>query len=86
MKDVVESCAERFAQSLHDRYKDVMIGPAEPIVNRVRNQFIMELLFKLPKDTKMINECKTRIHEQIALLHTEKKFRSVVIVADVDPA
>jgi len=45
----------------------------------------MELLFKLPKDTHTINECKKAILTQIALLHQAKSFRSVVVIPDVDP-
>ena len=61
-----------------------MIGPAEPVVNRVRNQFLMELMLKLPKDTHLIQRCKQQVLEQIALLHNDKRFRTVVMIADVD--
>ena len=49
-----------------------------------RNQHLVELLIKLPRDQKLISKCKEDIFEQIAILHNEKKFRSVVIVPDVD--
>jgi len=42
-------------------------------------------LFKLPKDSHTINECKKAVLHQIALLHQEKSFRSVVVIPDVDP-
>jgi primosomal protein N' (replication factor Y) len=57
----------------------------EPIINRIRNQYLMEMLLKLPGDGKLIAQCKKDLVEQIAILHNEKRFRSVVIVPDVDP-
>lgn len=83
-KEVVEKAAERFAQSLHNKYGNYLVGPAEPVVGRVRNQYLMELLLKLPRDTKLIAQCKRDILEQIAVLHQDKSFRSVTVVPDVD--
>jgi primosomal protein N' (replication factor Y) len=44
----------------------------------------MELLLKLPKDGGVIAHCKKAIHEQTAVLHMDKKYRSVVVIPDVD--
>jgi primosomal protein N' (replication factor Y) len=85
MRDVVVNASNAFAAALQPQYGKYMVGPAEPVVNRVRNQHLMELLFKLPKDTHTINECKKAILNQIALLHQAKSFRSVVVIPDVDP-
>jgi primosomal protein N' (replication factor Y) len=85
IKEVVEAAASRFAQGLAQEFGQYIVGPAEPVVNRVRNQFLMELLLKLPKDASLITSAKSAIQEQSAILHNEKKFRSVVIIPDVDP-
>ena len=84
LKEVVEQAAQQFANALKNKYNDYIVGPAEPVIARVRNQYLMELLIKLPKDHKLISKCKEDIFEQIAILHNEKKYRSVVIVPDVD--
>ncbi|MBC7828692.1 MAG: primosomal protein N' [Chitinophagaceae bacterium] len=84
IKEVVEDASRQFALALKKGFEQYLVGPAEPVVNRVRNQFLMELLIKLPKDASLITACKTAIQEQIAILHNEKKFRSVVMIADVD--
>ncbi|MBC7948953.1 MAG: primosomal protein N' [Chitinophagaceae bacterium] len=84
MKDVVEAAAYHFTDALKNRYGNYLVGPAEPVVNRVRNQYLMELLLKLPKDHKLIAQCKRDLLEQVAILHNEKRFRSVGVVADVD--
>jgi primosomal protein N' (replication factor Y) len=84
MKDVVERGAHQFANSLRNKYEDYIVGPAEPVINKIRNLFLMELLLKLPRDTKLIAQCKQDILHQIAALHNERNFKSVVIVPDVD--
>ncbi len=53
-------------------------------MNRIRNQFLMELLIKLPKDGELITRCNRHIQEQVAILHNDKRFRNVVVIADVD--
>jgi primosomal protein N' (replication factor Y) len=84
MKDVVERGAHQFANSLRNKYGNYIVGPAEPVINKIRNLFLMEMLLKLPRDTRLIAQCKQDILHQIAVLHNEKSFKSVVIVPDVD--
>jgi len=84
IREVVETAAQQFASALKNKYGEYLIGPAEPIVGRIRNQYLMELLLKLPKDRNLLIQCKKDLLEQVAVLHSEKRFRSVVIVPDVD--
>lgn len=84
MKDVVERGAHQFANSLRNKYGNYIVGPAEPVISRIRNLYLMELLLKLPRDTKLIAQCKHDILHQVAALHNERSFKSVVIVPDVD--
>jgi primosomal protein N' (replication factor Y) len=44
----------------------------------------MEMLLKLPRNSNLIAQCKSDLQKQIASLHSDKKFRSVIIVPDVD--
>ncbi len=84
IKEVAESAAQLFAMNLHKDFGKFIIGPAEPAVSRVRNQYLMEVLLKLPKDGHTISFAKQAIQQQTAILQNNKKFRSVVIIADVD--
>lgn len=84
LKDVVHDAAHRYADALKNRYKEYMSGPAEPMISRVRNQYLMELLLKLPRDQHLIRTCKQELLEQIAILHNDKRFRNVIVVPDVD--
>jgi len=84
IKDVVERAAHTYTDALKNKYRPYLVGPAEPVIGRIRNQYLMELLLKLPRDTKTINQSKKDLLVQIAILHQHKSFRSVTVVADVD--
>ena len=84
LKEKVESAAALFAMGMHQDFGKYLIGPAEPTVSRVRNQYLMEIMLKLPKDAHTIQFAKQCIIQQIAILNNDKKFSSVVIIVDVD--
>jgi primosomal protein N' (replication factor Y) len=83
-KEVVHSAAHFFANNLKNDFGKYLVGPAEPVVARIRNQFLMELMLKLPKDGQTISFAKHVIRQQTAILRNHPKFRSVVIIPDVD--
>lgn len=83
-KNVVHDAAAQYAMALSNRYQDYLVGPAEPVVGRVRNQYLMELLIKIPRDSQLIRQCKEDLLEQIVQLHQEKHFKSVTVIIDVD--
>jgi primosomal protein N' (replication factor Y) len=84
IKEVVERGAQQFAVALGSKYGNYIVGPAEPVIGRIRNLYLMEILLKLPRDSKLIRHCKKDILDEIALLHQDKRYRSVVIIPDVD--
>jgi primosomal protein N' (replication factor Y) (superfamily II helicase) len=84
LKEIVEKAAYEFANALKNKYGNYLVGPAAPVVGRVRNQYLIELLLKLPRDVKLIAGCKEDLLCQVAILHQHKSFRSVTIIADVD--
>ncbi len=63
---------------------DFVVGPAAPVVNRIRNQYLMEILIKLPKEPGMSGRYKAAIRNHINLLATEKNYKPVTVVVDVD--
>lgn len=83
-RDVVVDAAHSFAKALDVAYGKFIVGPAEPVVNRVRNMFLMEMLLKLPRDSQLIAKCKADILKEFTNLHNEKRFKKVIAVPDVD--
>lgn len=83
-KATADAAAKAFAYAVKGLLGAYLSGPAEPVVNRVRNQYIMELCIKLPKDSRLMQECRALMLDEIGRLHQEKRFRSVVVLVDVD--
>lgn len=83
-KTVVANAADKLAALLRQDLKEYIVGPAAPIINRIRNQYLMEILIKLPKEHGMSMTYKKVIHNHINLLLSEKNYKSVHVVADVD--
>jgi primosomal protein N' (replication factor Y) len=81
----VERAAVELAALLKPGTNDWMIGPSEPVVNRIRNLYIREITLKIPRSFTQLGKLKTFILDRIALLHQNKSFRSVLITPDVDP-
>lgn len=84
IKELVQEAAEALGSSLKKDFQNA-VGPAAPVINRVRSMYLMEILLKLPKDAAYIQAQKKVIGNYIDLLKAEKRFRSVVVIADVDP-
>jgi primosomal protein N' (replication factor Y) len=84
IKDVVQEAGNILSSSLKKDFQN-LVGPAAPVVNRVRNMYLMEILIKLSKDAVQIQAQKKVIVNYVNLLKADKRFRSVVVVSDVDP-
>ncbi|WP_343690266.1 primosomal protein N' [Chitinophaga sp.] len=81
---VVEQAAQVLANWLRPHIGPHLVGPAAPLVGRVRNYYLQEMMIKLPRDVKMIAQTKQLLRETFIQLLAEKQFRSVIIVPDVD--
>lgn len=84
LKNVVHDAAEELAVLLH-KYFGHITGPAEPVIGRIRNQYLMDIMLKVAPDRKKLEIQKEAIKNCILLLKARKDFRSVVVVPDVDP-
>ncbi len=84
-KHIAEEAANIMMQGLKANFGEQSNGPAQPVVDRVRNQYLWEILIKLPKDARLINQCKREIQQQIVIIQSNKRYRSVTILPDIDP-
>ncbi len=82
---VAEEAANIMKQGLYKSFDAYINGPAQPVVDRIRNQYLWELQIKLPKDAAIIQQCKKEIQQQIIIIQSNKNYRSVTIVPDIDP-
>lgn len=84
IRETVQEAADVLGNFLKKDFQN-LAGPAAPVINRMRSMYLMEILIKLTKDAKQIQSQKKVIINTINLVKSEKKFRSVIIIPDVDP-
>ncbi len=83
-KEIVTEASLSLARILEKTFKNIS-GPAEPPVSRIRNQFLMDIILKLPPDNQKLIAQKAVIKNCIDLVKTDKRFSGINIVPDVDP-
>lgn len=77
--------ADFFAHRLLPLFGDYLIGPAEPVVNRVRNRYIYEVLLKLPRDGSKHSMARQHIFQVLAMMQNDGVLKSVQLQVNVDP-
>jgi primosomal protein N' (replication factor Y) len=83
-KNTVDAAANKLVQLLQQDLKLYVVGPAAPIIGRLRNLYIMEIMLKLPKEPGMSKTYRKVIRNHINMLQSDKAFKAVTVVADVD--
>lgn len=85
-KKVSFEAAHALTEVLKGTLSEVKIfGPGEPIVSKIRNQFLMNILIKIPRNSGQLQTIKQQILTATHAIHTQKEFRTVRIITDVDP-
>jgi primosomal protein N' (replication factor Y) len=62
-----------------------ILGPGEPMISKIRNQYLMTILLKIPRGKADLPQLKNIIQQQIEKVLKEKKYRNARIIPDVDP-
>ncbi len=83
--NIAEEAANIMLKGLQTNFKLFINGPAQPPVDRIRNQYLWELQIKLPKDKNWTEQCKREIQQQISIIQNHANYKRVSIVIDVDP-
>ena len=61
-----------------------VLGPQEPLINKIRDRFLMDVFLKVEKKYSM-EAVKERIKTAKLKLLEEKRFSQIDVIADVDP-
>lgn len=83
-QNLLNVAAQRFATTLRTQLGHRVLGPEQPMVSRVRNYYIKQVIIKSEKDAS-IQKVKSILKETILQFQAEKDFRSVNVQVDVDP-
>jgi primosomal protein N' (replication factor Y) len=84
-KAKASAAADFFAARMLPLFGDYMIGPAEPVVNRIRNKYIFEIMLKLPRDGSKHALARTHVHQVLVIMQNDPAFRAVQVTVNVDP-
>ncbi len=79
----MQSAANWLSQSLRNVFEENILGPEQPPVGRVRNEYITNILIKIPKN-QSLNKTKEIIRKIERSFLSVKEFRSVKLIIDVD--
>lgn len=80
----LNAAAEYFAKKLRPVFKNNLLGPEYPVVSRVKNQYIKQILIKFDRSENTL-KIKDLIKSEIELFKRNSDYRSVNISIDVDP-
>jgi primosomal protein N' (replication factor Y) len=79
--------AETFVAVAKARLQSVFIqGPSEPMISKIKNEFILVVLLKINRDQGRLGEIKSVLLTLAEELTQQKEFRNSRVVFDVDPA
>ncbi len=79
--------AEALTQQIRQDIKGIKtLGPGEPIVSKIRNEFLMNILVKIARDQGKLSDIKDRLGHLADSILSKKEFRTAKIIFDVDPA
>ena len=81
---LLNAAAARFASLLRAQLGNRVLGPEQPLVSRIRNYYIKQIIIKSDKSTA-IQKVKSVLKQTITDFNAEKPYKGVIIQVDVDP-
>ena len=83
-KDVVQLAAKELAEYLTQIFGQRILGPETPLISRVQNYYLENIWLKIEKQASA-QKAKTLLAEAISNLRILPAYKSLRVVADVDP-
>jgi len=80
----VDTFAELFATKLRKTFDTRVLGPEYPIINRIQNWYMKDIMLKLEKKISIV-ETKKIILNATADLKSQKNFSNIQIIYNADP-
>ena len=82
---MVEKAALFLANQIRNAKVGELLGPSKPLVSKVRNLYLRDMLLKTNAATPSLALFKQVIKDKIALLKADKDLKQVWVSIDVDP-
>jgi len=85
-KDICNITAVKLANLLVAKFgQERILGPQEPGINRIRNQYLMRIMIKVERKNIDLQKFKAVIQQQSETIRLDKVMKSSRIIFDVDP-
>jgi primosomal protein N' (replication factor Y) len=85
-KKMCRTTAQELTELLRTNLEGVrVLGPGEPMISKIRNQYLMSTLIKIPRGSADLVVIKNKIMEIIHTISKNKEHRNSKVVVDVDP-
>ncbi len=82
---VVWKAARIIKDKLEEKFGNRVLGPAEPMIPRIRSHYLLEFMFKVEKDAEMLTSTKIFTTALLDHVRTKDPFKSLKYKLDVDP-
>jgi primosomal protein N' (replication factor Y) len=83
VKTTIEA-ANKIADYLQTKYSGWIIGPTPPIISKINNYYLRDILIKIPRNYKELNRIKQDIQQAINGLYQFQSFKQIRVVVNVD--
>jgi primosomal protein N' (replication factor Y) len=83
--NLVGEAAEQYANLLKSAFHERVIGPEFPVIARVQNYYMKEILLKIESSAPH-KKVKERIHELTDQFYSVPVYKPIRLIIDVDPA
>jgi primosomal protein N' (replication factor Y) len=74
----------KIAEDLRKEFGNLVLGPEYPLVSRINNYYIKQIMIKIPK-TQKLQAFKNRITKRMEVYKKDIELRKLTIQIDVDP-
>ena len=76
--------ADYFAKRLRPVFKNNLLGPEYPVVSRIKNQYIKQILIKFDRNDNSM-KIKEVLKKEIESFKKSNDYKTVTVALDVDP-
>ena len=77
------AASEALGRRLRERFSSRVVGPAAPLIDRIRQQYIVEIMVKIEASASAAR-ARSIIRDEVAQIRAVSQYRQVTIICDVD--
>jgi primosomal protein N' (replication factor Y) (superfamily II helicase) len=83
-RETVEKASALLAENLRKRFGGRVLGPEYPLISRIQNRYIMNIMLKIEKGVAL-PKVRNLLRKEIGQIRSQPGFKTCIIIPDVDP-